>query len=142
MAQFVTIDLAEDPGFGLGAFGTASFGGTAGFRWTIPDLEVPSTDPEEEEWLIRDEIVQKRRGAVVGARQYTQRQKFRFAWAAMDMEDVRELSLWFKRGIFYLIPDPIFSPQTKYKVYWPGEFKPQRLRGPYYRVNFILEEVL
>ena len=142
MAQFQTIGVAEDAGFGLVPFGTTSFGGTSGQIYTLPALEVPSTDPVEEDWIVRDEVVHRRRGAVVGARRYTTRRKYRMNWAALPIEDIQALRTWYETGQFYVVGDEVYAPESKVKVLWVGEFNPERLRGPYWRLELVLEEVL
>ena len=141
MAQFETIAVGEYAGFGIAAFGTAAFGGL-GNAWTLPPLNVPSNEPSDEDWLAREEIVQRRRGAVVGARKYATQRKYRMAFSAADYDTIQSLKTYYNEGVFYLVPDEVNTPEVRVKVYWGGDFKPERLRGPYWRMEFTLEEVL
>lgn len=142
MAQFQTIEFAEQDGFGIAAFGTSYFGGAFGRVWTLPPLQVPSTNPEDEDFLSRDGITHRRRDAVVGYRHYATRRKYRIAWSAASVSDMLEAKEFYKEGRFYFVPDEVDGPENKVKVFWDGDFRPTRLRGAYWQFDFMLEEVL
>lgn len=142
MAQFIQYSSVAALGFGTAAFGTTGFGGAFGKPWDIPSLEVPSDNIADDDNIMTDDIVQRRRGIVVDVRHYDTARQWRIYWTAVDAPTKEKLKEFWKDRRFFLVQDPVNSPNKRIEVYWPGDFPARRRRGPYWEFDFTLEEVL
>lgn len=127
--------------FGTSPFGTDPFGGPEWAPWTLPTLQVPSDDVTADNRHMPAEVVHRRRGAVVGVRKFHETRRWHVFWDVLGLDAVEALKPFHSARTFYLLQDEDETGR-KVIVYWGGEFEPQRLRGQYWRFDFMLEEVI
>ena len=141
MAAFQLIGDQYSTGlFGTDGFGTSAFGGTAYTPYAL-ELHVPADDVSEDNRKRAGRMEHRRYGILVGLRHYATARRWRIHMEAIQQADLNALMPYYEAGRFYLLQDEDETGR-RVEVAWLGEFEPENLRGGFYNIDFMVEEIL
>jgi hypothetical protein len=125
--------------YGISGYGTTPYGGSEFEPYILPKLQVPSDDLSDTKRRLASRITHRRYGAIVGRRTVEIRKRWLVRFDAVGADVIENLLGFFEVGAFRLIPDS--DGDAYIDVEWmEDEFKPERLRGPLWNIEFNIEE--
>lgn len=129
-----------DGGYGTAPYGSGAYGGNEHEPYTLPPLQYPSDDLSTKRRKAHGAIVHRREGLIVGARKLASIGKWRVVLIAQNPEVADALQVFNEARIFWLLPTG--EGGSKIPVFWTSEeFAPERLRGGYVSLDFMIEEI-
>jgi hypothetical protein len=132
----------EEGEYGTSPYGQEDYGGSdTGYKYVLPDNEIPGDDPTRDDHRIVGEVEHRRAGILLGARKFASKRLWVFHFGDLGDSDVDSLVQFWDARRFKFMPDA-YAEETYYTVHWiQKEFHPVPQRGTRYAVEFTIEEV-
>lgn len=129
--------------YGLDAYGTSPYGGSAPRAYRIPPLRNESDIPEHDLLRIASDVVIERDGIPLSVSVWGEARVLLHQFRALTMDQVLQLRTFWRARVFDFLPD---GPEggTSWRVCWRGDFERasvKRRRDGLYNVDVNLVEV-
>jgi hypothetical protein len=133
-------DTAGSGAYGVSPYGQEAYGGSESVPYTVPVLQVPSDDLSSSHKRRLGRVVHRRYGIPVSSRVAYRQRRWQVRFDAVTEDVINELAVFFEADSFWLLPDG--STTSRIQVMWSeADFEPKRLRGPFWNIEFTIEEV-